>query len=377
MLKQRSLEALAAAQQRDAQANAHLLRGLELLEESSTASLREAVQCFDNTIALRCELPLAENCWFRYGLIAGWMNRGDALTRLGSADELCEALRCYDEALSHLRELPMHESPLFIKRLAIAWLNRGFTLMKQAAPGSMTLAVESFQEASAAARNFFSANPVEATVLLAGAWMNHGNASIRLSPPDAEKASRSVKESLKLCRDTERSVAVVAEIAFKARHILCQALAHQLAQSGLTAVQRDALLTEASDIVDDGMALARDWEVRGAVQFRPLATDLFRFGCRVYQAHQPHFLTEFLLENLDPAQSDGALADNLSMHASALDALWRSLGKFQREGFKAINTPQYEQMLDSLRELRVTEERLAALRQGVTQSCPKTLPPAT
>src|SRR5262245_42422313 len=123
MLKQLSPEARAAAQQRDDQANARLLRGLELLEANTPASLREAVQCFDDAITLRRELPLSENCWFRYGLIAGWMNRGDALTRLGSADELGEALRCYDEALSQLRELPMHESPLFIRRLAIAWLN--------------------------------------------------------------------------------------------------------------------------------------------------------------------------------------------------------------------------------------------------------------
>lgn len=363
MRKTLSPEALAAAQLLDQRANSRLLRGLALLEESTPASLREAVRCFDDAIELRRELPFAENCWFRYGLIAGWMNRGDALTRLGSADELSEALRSYDEAFTHLHELPMCESPLFVKRLAIAWLNRGFTLMKRATPGDVVAAVESFREAIAAAQNFFAANPVEGGVLLAGAWMNLGNASIQLSPPNASNARNATRDVLKLCSPLEQSDASVAEIGFKARHILCQALAHLLTAQELSSAQRDGLLAEAADAVDDGMALARHWEIRGAIQFRTQAADLFRFGCRVYQSHQPHFLTEFLLENLDPAHSDGAFAASLQMRASARDALWGALGEFQREGFKAVNTPRFPELLEQLRELRITDERLAELRR--------------
>lgn len=365
MLKPVSPGIFVTPEQRDERANERLVRGLALLEENTPASLREAIGCFDEAIELRSGLPLAENCWFRYGLIAGWMNRGDALTRLGSADELREALRCYDEALTHLRELPMNESPLFIKRLAIAWLNRGVTMMKQATPGSVAQAVQSFREAIAAARNFHSANTVEGTVLLAGAWMNHANALIQLSPPEAGDARDATNEALKLCRPTEQNDASVAEIGFKARHILCQALAHLLAERSIDSKQRERLLSEATDVVDDGMALARHWEARGANQFRAQAADLFRFGCRVYQTHQPHFLTEFLLENLDPARSDGAFASNLQMHSSALDAIWHSLAEFQREGFSAVNTPRFAGMLERLRELRITEERVGKLRREI------------
>ena len=364
MLKPVSHGIFATTEQRDERANERLLRGLALLEENTPASLREAVGCFDEAIELRTVLPLAANPWFRYGLIAGWMNRGDALTRLGSADDLSEALRCYDEALTHLRELPMNESPLFIKRLAIAWLNRGFTLMKQATPVSGTGAVESFREARAAARNFFSANPVAGAVLLAGAWMNLANALVQLSPPEADDARKATNEALKLCRPTEPNDPSVAEVGFKARHILCQALARLLTEDGLPPTQRDALVAEAAEAVDDGMALARQWEARGANQFRSQAADLFHFGCRVYQTHQPHFLTEFLLENLDPARSDGAFANDLQMHSSARDALWHSLAAFQREGFKAVNTPRFAAMLERLRELRITNERLEELRRA-------------
>lgn len=369
-----SSEALVQARQRDQRANARLLRGLAFLEENTPASLREAVVCFDAAIGLRRQLPLAENCWFRYGLIAGWMNRGDALTRLGSADELRDALSSYDEALTHLRELPMNESPLFIKRLAIAWLNRGITLLKQATPGSVAQAVQSFREAISAAQNFHSANSVEGTVLLAGAWMNHANALVQLSPPEVGEARNATNEALKLCRPTEQNDPSVAEIGFKARHILCQALAHLLAGHEMPSTQRDELLIEATEAVDEGLALARHWEARGAVQFRSQAADLFRFGCRVYQTHQPHFLTEFLLENLDPARSDGAFADDLQIQASAMDALWRSLGELLGDGFKVFNTPRFEQVLVQLQELRITGDRLAELRRQCRACGPSRVP---
>jgi hypothetical protein len=350
--------------QRDQQANARLLRGLALLEENTPVSLREAVRCFDGAIELRRTLPLAENHWFRYGLIAGWMNRGDALTRLGSTEDLNEALRSYDEAFVQLRELPMHESPLFIKRLAIAWLNRGVTHLKQATPASVGQAVPCFQEALAAARNFSAVHSADGAMLMAAAWMNLGNALIQGLPPDPEKAQATAKEALNLCQPMERNDAAFAEISFKARHILCQALAQQLADRQLASAQRERLLAEASDVVDEGMALARHWEARGEPRFRGPAGELFRFGCRVYQTYQPHFLTEFLLENLDPTCSDGTFARDLQMHGDARDALWILLGQVQREGFRSFNTPRFATLLETLRKLRITEERLTELRRN-------------
>ncbi len=349
-----------AASQLDQQANAHLLRGLALLEENRIPSLRAAVRCFDEAIALRCQLPIAENCWFRYGLIAGWLNRADALTRLGSAEELSEALRSYDAAFAHLRELPMNESPLFVKRLAIAWLNRGCTLLKRAAPGDVAAAVESLGEAVTAAGNFSTGNATEGHALLAAAWMNQANALIRLSPPEAASARGVAVAALQCCGPMERSDAGTAWIAFSARHILCQALAHLLANRDGTADQRTEWFHTATDVVDDGLALARHWEARGDHQFQSQAVELFRFGCRVYQLHQPHFLTEFLLEHLESARPDGERAGQQQIFASAMDALWRSLGELQREGFRAINTPGFARILERLRELRITEDRVRA-----------------
>jgi hypothetical protein len=355
----------ALASQRDAEANQHLLRGLALLETNTPASLREAVRCFDAAIELRRQLPLAANPWFRYGLIAGWLNRGDALTRLGSPPQLTEALQSYDAALAELRQLPMHESPLFVKRLAIAWLNRGVTLLAYDSPNACAEAAANFAEAIAAAKNFALQSPVEGQELLAGAWLNRGNALIRQAPPAFPAAHAAAKAALTLTAPREQTDPSTAELAFKARHVLCQALAGLLASPESGATARDEFLAEATDTVDHGMALARHWQARGETRFTAAMTELFRFGCRAYQLHQPHFLTEFLLENLDPTHSPDALTANAELHANAMESLWHSLVELQRDGFKTINTPQHEKMLAQLRELRITGARLSELSRAL------------
>jgi hypothetical protein len=358
-MDRRSAADNALALQRDAEANRHLLRGLELLETNTPASLTEAVRCFNAAIELRC---------FRYGLIAGFLNRGDALTRLGSTENLAAALASYDAALRHLRELPMTESPLFVKRLAIAWLNRGITLLKQRLPDGISAAADCFSEAIAAAKNFYSLSPEEGQGLLAGAWVNRANALIQSQPPQAEAARAATLTALALCAPLEKEDLALAEIGFQARHILCQSLAQLLTKLEGKPTNRDAWLSEATDAVDAGMALARHWEARGTQQFRLAASELFRFGCRVYQIYQPHFLTEFLLENLDPAHSSDALSAQAELHASATEALWRHLGEIHRGGFKKLNTVEFEKMLAQLNDLRLTSERLAELRRNFAAS---------
>ncbi len=245
-----SAEQIATALQRDNEANAWLLRGLALLDENTPGSLRESLGCFEKAIHLRSQLPIQDNSWFRYGLIAGWLNRGEALTRLGSAAELREALDCYDEALRHARELPLAESPLFVKRLAIAWLNRGVTLLAQAAPGDVVAAVPCFDEAIAAAQTFFATAPNEERTLLASAWANRGIALIRLEPPQADPARQAARQALSLCGASQAENAAAASVAFRARHVWCQALAQLLTEPAEQG-RRESLLTEATDAVDE------------------------------------------------------------------------------------------------------------------------------
>jgi hypothetical protein len=65
-----------------------------------------------------------------YGLAACWLNRAEALTRLGAAHRAL-ALGAYDEALALLRPLPLGDDARFCKRLAIVHQNRALVLASQ------------------------------------------------------------------------------------------------------------------------------------------------------------------------------------------------------------------------------------------------------
>ena len=351
-----------AAHAQNELASKWMKRGIALLEQNTSASLTEAIPCFDNAIELRYALPLESNPRFRFGLAAGWMNRGDALTRLGSPMDFAEALRSYAAALTQLNLLPLDENPLFRRRLAVAWMNRGITLLGQGK--NISEAVDSFEECLTVLQDAAAAGIEDRAQLLGCAWMNRANGLIRLENPDLQHAHDAAKKALEFLAATEQSDVVSAEAALKARHILCQAIGGLLAEKE-PAQERDSkdLVSEATDMVDEGMKLAREWELRNVTRFRPLAGELFRFGVRAYQIFQPHFLVEFILESVDAEKSPGA-SPSPEMHIEAMRGIWRCFREIQNNGFNKLNPEQFEEFLQKLHELSFAENRLNQLRQG-------------
>lgn len=345
-------------------ASVWMKRGLALLGANTPASLNEAISNFNNAIALRRTLLLEGNSLFRYGLAAGWMNRGDALTQLGSPEELADALRSYDTALEVLRDLPLDNNPLFRRRVAIAWQNRGLTLQRQNNARALVEAGRSFARAIATLQTGNAAAIVDRDYLLAIISLNYANVCAGISGIESVRRARiSAQEAMFLTEQRQRNDLALAEVSLKARHILCQANAEMLVGVDPADPARGELIAEATDAVEEGLALARSWEGRGVRRFRPLARDLFRFGARVYQQFQPHFLTEFLLENLEPAHGSDAFARDAEICAAAWESLWRTFREIQRNGFTMLNTPQFSELLSKLRELRIVEELLTELNQ--------------
>jgi len=334
-------------------------RGIDLLNGNDPAGLEKAVACFDQAIALRRTLPLAEEPRHRYGLAAGWMNRGDALARLGAKAQLVESLRSYDEALGLLRTLPLEDDPLYPRRLAIAWINRGVTRQKEETAAATTDAIGCFREALAVLEAPSAAALVDLPLLRAGALTNLAGAWLDSDRPAVEARSLA-QQALALIKHAEQTDVVAAEAAFKARLAVCRAIAAESRDGKLVPPE---LMEMTIDVVDEGLMLARHWEQRGERGFRALAQDLFRFGCRIYPAGQPHFLAEFILESLDPEKANGVLPLNQEIHESAVAALWNALKEIHQDGFQFISSPRFEPMLENLRNLRVTEERLEQLRR--------------
>jgi tetratricopeptide (TPR) repeat protein len=313
---------LASAPVRNREASTLMKRGLACLEAGTRTALTEAIAFFDRAIAIRRGLPLDRHPMFRYGLAAGWMNRADALTRLGGPDDLDAAVAAYDEALAALDDLPLDGSPLFRRRFAMAWQNRGLAAERRDRPSALDEAAQSF-DAAIAALSAPGADAIDdRDVLLAVAWMNRARVHVAAdTPEESEYARLAAHTASALVRNIEHSDELAANVAMQARHVLCRAMARALERRPPGTVPADQL-AEATDAVDEGMALARYWERRGVDRFRPIAFDLFRFGVRLYHAHQPQFLNEFLLENLDPASSSGDFVGSPEVRAATLESLW-------------------------------------------------------
>ena len=330
-------------------------RGLALLAESTPASLAEAVGLFEGAIALRQAALAPGDHRAAYLAAASWMNRGDALTRLGGPARLAEAVRSYDEALLVLRAVPPEADPLYRRRWALAWMNRGCSLQEQGTAESLAAALASFDGAIGTVRE----HPEHAPIL-ASAWVNRGKALLLTLPPRAVEAHAAASAALALVAEQEEHDALAAETGLKARALACQALA-ELIESDPARADRPELLGAATDAMEEGLRLARGWGGRGERHFGSLARWLFHFGLAAYGAHQPHFLAEFVLENLAPAGGGSSLAQDPEAHRLATRALAGAVAERDRAGFVSLRAPGFDGLPETLQALRLTQERLGDL----------------
>jgi len=127
--------------ERNAIAKVWMKRGIALLSANNPEVLPEALNCFEQALSIRRELPFEESSWYRWLLTACWMNRGDVLTRLGKPEELTAAIQSFDEAIFHLQKLPLEEDSQYRGRLALAWMNRSLALRAQGTPESLHAAL--------------------------------------------------------------------------------------------------------------------------------------------------------------------------------------------------------------------------------------------
>jgi hypothetical protein len=305
----------------NAQASVLMKRGIRLLSDGQPDAVAEALICFDRALELRSGLPIHSDPVLGYGLAACWLNRADALVRLGDPAQFPAALRAYDEGIGVMRGLPLAEDARFPRRLAIAHQNRGLALHAQGLTG-VANAIVAFTEAIAILDHDQAALIPDRQYLLAAVWMNLANARASEATEESEVLARSAAQrAIALVTDVEVNDADAAEVGLKARHVLCQTIAGRLSQTAASHEPMPDDVHQATDAVDDGLALARRWEQKGVARFRGVAYDLFRFGARVYARYQPQFLNEFVLENMDPGRSSSDYVGSAEMRSAAQEAL--------------------------------------------------------
>ncbi len=276
----------------DARASWFMQEGIRLMQSDNDA--KAALLHFDRALELRRRLP-TEVPGHAYGLAACWLNRAEALTSLGPAHH-APALDAYDAALALLRRLPLGADARFSRRLAIAHQNRGLLLAARSRPETVD-AIAALVDAIAVLDRAEAMDAPERDYLLAVVWMNRANIQASEDTIVSDLAAvEAARRALALVKAYEREDAAAAEAGLKARHVLCRIAARRLSAQAERVM---AEVHDATDLADEGLSLVREWERRGLDRFRNLASDLFRFGARVYAHYQPHFLDEFVSEQLD------------------------------------------------------------------------------
>jgi hypothetical protein len=296
-------------------------RGIGLMGESQPGAVTEAIACFDRALALRRQLPVDHVPLFGYGLAACLLNRADALMLLRDANQVVAALHAYDEAIVVLRTLPLDDDLRYRRRLAIAHQNLGLTLQTQRGTSSED-AIDAFTNALTILDHEQAIRIDDRQYLQAAVWMNLANARAAATTVGAETQARDAAlHAISLVSVLEVDDADAAEVGLKARHVLCQTIANRLSRPAVDddAVQAD--VHAATDAVDDGLGLVRQWEHKGVSRFRRIAYDLFRFGARVYGHYQPQFLQEFIRDNIDPARSSPAYVNSAEIQSAVQEAL--------------------------------------------------------
>ena len=303
----------------DAQASDLMHQGMDLMADPRPEAASEALAYFDRALAIRESLPLETSPLLRFGVAACWLNRADALMRLGGQPQVSEAIRSCDEGIQVLRTLPLGEDARFPRRLALALHNRALFRQGSSAGGDPLV---DFEEALAVLKSEDAAAIEDLPYLLAVVWTNLAHAlAVEGSPEAAVRACAAASQAIVLVSEVEGEAPGAAEVGLKARHALCRALAQRLSAGPAADTTALADVHEATDAVDEGLALVRRWEQRGVAAFRGTAVDLFRFGLNVYLVYQPQFLQEFLNENLDPAASSDGYATDPDIVAAAKEVV--------------------------------------------------------
>jgi hypothetical protein len=308
----------------DRQASILMKEGIRLMESGDAHAIAGALDCFDRALDLRRRLPIDAVPLFRYGLAACWLNRADALVRIGDDDRLSAALDSYDEGIRVLRGLRLGDDARFPRRLAIAFQNRGLALQRRAATSGESIAA--FTDAIAVLESDAASAIVDRQYLLGVTWVNLASARASAIAIDGDAngdvpARDAALRAMALVGDLETLDASAAAIGLQARHVLCRTVAGRLSQTATNGETMPDAVHAATDAVDEGLHLVRHWERQGVDRFRPFACDFLRFGARVYAHYQPHFLEEFVRENMDPAQSSDGYVESLEMRAAVEEAL--------------------------------------------------------
>ncbi len=318
---------------------------------------------FEESIRLREADPEPDET-LRWGLSAAWINRGDALARLGGDDRIEEAIRSYEKASALLADFDLAASPAHRSRLALCHLNLGAAKTELAvryASGGREEAFAHYEQAAAILRPGAEGGIEESKRMLAVALVNTSRARMIHESADPSTSESEAREALRWIGTGDRDETddwEMLNLELTARLTLCLALREQ--DDG------PASADEITDLAEDGLRrLRRHLAIGGVLDpLDAVAGQLFGLGAETYARHLPRFLGDYLLDHLDPERDSSGLERSAACHEAAVETLWRAIGDLKREGFTGIGTEAYERRVELEIEWDRCRERLAEIRTG-------------
>ena len=291
-----------------------------LIRLQTVDGLAESTECFDKSIETLQKLPWQENYQVRAHLIGLWLNKGNAHQMLRAKESRETALEAYEKAIEFAQPLPL-DDPQFGAMVSTIWLNRGNTLRANGDEESLSSALESYDEAIRILQKLDTDKNRQLAMTCANAMASKAMilAGYHQMPDRLALAGKVAREAISVIGEDERKHPVPAEIALNARQALCQAVCSQLSSNKDD--NPETHYNNATDTVDDTLELIRHWEDQKVPQFRNVARRMFRLGTQLYAAQQPHFLSEFILENIGGekvAETFGKDPEMLSLGVGAL-----------------------------------------------------------
>ncbi len=340
------------------EANLRTYLGLTCLLGHTAAHWEEAVGHFDVSIRLR-EADPDQNEALLWGLSAAWLNRGDALGRLGGSEKLLEAIRCHETAATLLAGFDLRARPGYRTRLALCHLNIGaakteLTLRHALSEGEAALF--HYRRAGEVLRPGAEAGIEESKRMLAVVLANTSRARLLVTPDAFADSEKEAREALIWIEGYDTEDWELLNLDLTARLALCVAQRSQDSHA--------ASAPEITDLVEEGLAHLRSHlSLGGRLElFETVAGQLFRCGAETYGEHLPRFLSDFLLDHLDPERGAGGLERSPSCHEAAVETLWRETGRLKHEGFSTLGTDEYERRAELESEWHRCRERLAEIR---------------
>lgn len=320
------------------EAEGHMMAGIPLLAAGRYA---ECLPHFEKAAGLRGSLPWRENGHFGWLAAAAWLNLGDAIRGLGDVGRLPEAIAYVDLAIGAMEGVPLEKDPQFVDRLILAWINRG-TLC-----GEVGRAEEAFEAFAGADALFVKWGAGRSSRRIFLRSMLQANRARGLAEAGrGEEAWREAERAVAGLRKLELSMEVGGALV-QGRSIQCRALAMLLDEPGGVEKVGDWIAV-ATDAAEEALALAKTGGFRGE-----WLSDLVRYGARIYEACQPHFLGEFLVEW---AGKGGPLEDDERLREEMRNLLWLAIAKVEQG---VLRFPQDTGYVE--RQVRV----LASLQRGL------------